>query len=156
MARLVTALLVVSGLTAFAPAPLPRGRTRSETLSLETLQATYQVVRKESIANNNQKSVFDSGIRQIRIQGDSWTLLGVNGQQLGNYTITIDGSKKPARIDWYNLGKPREGTPLWSGLVKREGENLLISYSSGNTTPSDFASLTSGSYLYTLRKQGGR
>lgn len=156
MLRPVTALLVLLGLTAFAPAPLPRLRARSDSVSVEALQATYAVVRKESIKENSQKSLFDSGIKNIRIQGDNWTLFDVGGRQLGSYSITIDTNARPARIEWYNLGKPREGPPLWTGLVKREGEHLLVSYASGDTVSRDIDALPSGSYLYTLRKEGGK
>ena len=152
MRRLTLGLIALFVLTAFAPAPFPRsGRPRDE-MSLEWCQGTWEVLNNESI-NGIEKRKSDWGITHVRIRGSRWTLMD-RGREVVSYTIAVDGSKKPAHIDWFPLEKPTAAM-LWLGLIKRDGDRVLILYSNGPSPDNrarDFDSASSGSYLITVRR----
>src|SRR4051794_16524233 len=154
MRRLALGLIALFVLTAFAPAPFPRsGRARE--MSLEGCQGTWEVISNESITGK-EKRISEWGITHVRIRGSRWTLMD-RGREVVSYTIAVDGSKKPAHIDWFPLEQPGAST-LWTGLIKREGDRVLILYSNGGSPSSrarDFDSATGGSYLITVRRAGG-
>src|SRR5262245_13200464 len=153
MSRVLTALAALLLMTAFAPAPFPRTTRTPEGLSVQTVQANWTVVRKESISNGT-KSIYNSGISHIRIEGDRWILMN-NGKHLATYRIVIDGTKRPGTIDWYPAEKSeRKQNTLWVGAVKREGDYLLVMYggSRPQNKPVTFEDPPSGWYLYTMKR----
>jgi hypothetical protein len=154
MSRGIVALLALSALVGFAPAPFPRerGGERPE-LSLAACQGTWEIVRKETITPRG-KQPYSWHVTHIRILDDRWTLLDRDGKEVASYTLEV-GSGRVAPIDWYSLNGNKE-SPLWGGLVRRDGGHLLILYSDGNRRGEkrqrDIESAPSGSHLITVRK----
>src|SRR5207249_2377790 len=122
-------------------------------MSLRWCQGTWVVVRKESVGGG-RKEQYDWGITHVRIQGDRWTLMR-DGQEVVSYTIAIDGAPRPGHIDWFSLDQPQSGT-LWTGLIKREGHQVLILYNSDprKQRARDFDSARAGSFVITVRRGG--
>lgn len=153
MRRLLLAVIALGLLTAFAPAPFPRtSRGPRDEMSLRFCQATWEVVDHEYYTRDNVKSKSPWSVSHVRISGSRWTLLE-RGQERGSYTIAVDGTTKPAQIDWFPLEQPNAAT-LWRGLIKREGDRVLILYSSPGNRASDFDSVRAGSFLITVRRGG--
>lgn len=146
-------LIALTLLPAYAPAPLPRPeRSKKERISLDWFQGTWEVISNESVVGTERRR-SEWGITHIRVRGTRWTLMA-NDAESGSYTIGVDGSFDPARIDWFPLEQPTERT-LWLGVMKREGDRLLILYSDGAAAeyrPRDFGSARQGSYLITVRR----
>src|SRR5436190_12700028 len=120
MRRLTLGLIALSLLPAFAPAPFPRPSRRDhDQISLTWFQGTWDVISNEAITGQN-KQPSDWGITHVRVRGGTWTLMD-RGREVASYTITVDGTPTPARIDWFPLDRPDERT-LWIGIMKREGD----------------------------------
>jgi hypothetical protein len=153
MTRSTVAMLALSALTGFAPAPFPRPRGDRPELSLAACQGTWEVVRKETITTQGRQP-YQWQVTHIRIQNDRWMLLDRDGREVASYTLIV-GTGKVASIDWFPLGR-KDATPLWGGLVKREGDLVLILYSNGDCRGEkrqrDIESAPVGSNLITVRK----
>lgn len=156
MRRLAAALLAVLGLTAFAPAPLPRPARRGgeiAAISLETCQGTWRIVREEEVRVGGwgEKRLTS---RFIRIHGGEWVSLNSNKEEAPGYTIRIDGSTTPARIGWYSSNRNAGATePTWAGLVRRHEGQLQVSYMSPRQVPGNFGALPAGAVVLTLRRE---
>jgi uncharacterized protein (TIGR03067 family) len=155
MRRLTLGLIALTLLPAFAPAPFPRaGRADRDEMSLKACQGTWEVISNESVQGTT-RTRSDWGITHVRIRGSRWTLM-TDGREIVSYTIAVDGARRPAHIDWFPLEQPA-GRTLWTGLIKREGERVLILYSDGGSPanrPRDFHSARANSYLITVRRGG--
>ena len=153
MRRLTLALVAIGAATAFAPAPLPKSpRGDRQEMSLRWCQGTWEVLDNESI-EGPRKRRSPWSVDQIRISGSRWTLMS-NGRDVVSYTLAVDGKPRPAHIDWYPLDQPQAQT-LWTGLIKREGDKVLILYSDGGSPDNrarDFDSARGGSFLITVRR----
>src|SRR5262245_43289732 len=112
MIRLIVAAVALLGLTAFAPAPLPRPpkRDNRDEISLRHFQGRWQHVRIENIEpGGGRKEWKNANIVAVQIKGDQWIYLEDNGRVNVTYAITIQEARGPAAIDWYsqaNKGQP--------------------------------------------------
>ena len=76
-----------------------------------------------------------------------------NGQVVADvYRVAIDSSKSPPHIDWLR----RDGsstTPEYVGIVKRKGNQVLITFISGSTNrAANFDTMPSSTCLITAHK----
>src|SRR5262245_1403460 len=127
--RLVVALVALAGLTAFAPAPLPRARRdRGPDLDLARFQGLWQTVRFETVRANGPTADPSWDATQVRVQGDRWTYLE-RGQLNASWRIRIDATRSPATIDFFHLSD-RGTVPTMIGLIRRkEGRIEILFYS---------------------------
>src|SRR5262245_61208681 len=103
-ARLLLAIAVLVGLTAFAPAPLPKKqRTHRDQISLAWLQGTWRVVKVETSSGGRYQASGDD-LAEIRVVGKRWTFVyGRASGQLNEgptYDVAVDGARSPA---WFDL-----------------------------------------------------
>lgn len=152
MLRIAVALLVLFALTAFAPAPFPKVRRNNDTTTLQSCQGLWTVDQFHVANNQGQLTRSEWGVTHIRISDDRWTLLR-NGNVLADvYRIVIDGSKSPAHIDWVSRNGGNQ-TPAFVGIVKRQGNQVRITYLSGSTNRAkSFENMPSGTCLVTAHK----
>jgi hypothetical protein len=121
---LIIALVVLSGLTAFAPAPFPRMRRESNTaVSLTLLQGKWKRVSTELIGLRGEKRK-EQFTGYVRVEGKVWSFLETNGKVNTRYTVDIDGKRKPAFIDFYS-GTGR-GIPFLFGLIRRDSDVVQV------------------------------
>ena len=155
--RIVVALVAASALTAFAPAPIPRPRRGSEEgINLAKFQGEWRSLGLQVIGVNGEKSTINWGVTSIKVVGAQWTFM-FGDQKNAEYVLVIDGSKRPATIDFYS-GTKREqsATPYMVGLIKREGNRVTILYFSttADKRATSFESPPQGWWLLTLEKMG--
>jgi uncharacterized protein (TIGR03067 family) len=131
--RVIVALIALSGLTAFAPAPFPKSGRRGDpgVISLQNFQGNWRAVSFDSVGPNNQRSKIGLWFESVRVKGDTWIYV-VGGKENLSYRLVIDGDKRPALIDYYEVqGKPER--PGMVGIMRREGNRVTILYYA--TTP---------------------
>jgi uncharacterized protein (TIGR03067 family) len=127
--RLLLALITLLVLTAFAPAPFPRSKRERETfdeINLKSFQGTWKVISMEVIEQGNVPKRIPWNITHVRVKGDHWSYL-VNQAENSNYRMAIDGTRKPASIDWYTDGA-QPNRPGMVGLIRRQGDRVRILY----------------------------
>jgi uncharacterized protein (TIGR03067 family) len=142
-------------LTAFAPAPFPRSRPRSDraALSLKELQGLWQVVRRESVTSDENLPVQETrATSSVLIHGSKWASFDIEGLEMSRYTIAVHASARPARIEWSLAGKCGEVKQPWVGLLRREGGYVQVLCARPGEQALDFEAMPSGSVLITLRK----
>src|SRR5438270_414974 len=106
MRRLATALFVLIALTAFAPAPFPKhGRrdTGPTVISQELFQGRWKVISFDIYQQGGERQK-SSLVELVHVQGDRWAMCNGNSEN-ASYAMVIDGSKRPATIDFYSVAK---------------------------------------------------
>lgn len=154
--RLLLAVVALAGLTAFAPAPFPK--SQRDTISLERIQGTWKVISLEVIEKGNVPKQIDLSYTHIRVKEDYWQTLVINDGKINldlliNERLAIDGTRKPARIDWFIFGPPRPERPGMVGIIRREGDRLRILSSGPENRPTSFENPPIDSWLLTLQRQ---
>jgi uncharacterized protein (TIGR03067 family) len=161
--RLLLALGVFLGVTAFAPAPFPklqRERDRNE-IDMEIFQGTWGVVSMEIVQQGGGRNrltdwgIDSNGTTAVQIRGDRWTYLS-RGQEMSSYRMNID-TGKPAGINWYtSLTRPEGGqeAPGMFGLIRREGNRVTILYQAigSEQRPKTFDDPPNGWWILTLKR----
>ena len=154
-ARFLVALLALGGLTAFAPAPFPRPQRRGDpgVISLPNFQGNWKAVSFDSIGPNNQKNKIGLWFQGVRVRGDRWIYLVDKTENL-SYRLVIDGNKRPALIDYYELqGKPER--PGMVGIMRREGNRVTILYyaTTPESRPKSFETMPANWWLLVLERE---
>src|SRR5947209_1901615 len=94
--RVIIALVVLIGLTAFAPVPFPKAKKKS---GPGGLQGTWVVERRE---NGSGKALPKMDYKMlVRIEGDKWSFLRIVDGKKSNgptYTVVLDKSN-PTWLD---------------------------------------------------------
>lgn len=162
MCRIFASLVALICLTAFAPAPLPRPKrtAQSEEISLQTMRGTWRVTAAVRTSQNGQHTPHVWAVTHVRIEGDSWTFLRGN-QVSTTHALAIDGSKKPAHLDFNRDGgggagkggKPGVRSP-GNGIIRRKGNVVEIIYVFGGRERAvSFEQPPEGQYLLTLQRE---
>lgn len=143
MTRTALALLAVSTLTAFAPAPLPRRKAApGDEMSLSYFQGYWEFTRFDETAS----------VKGVRIDGNRWTYVNRDGSDNARYTIVVGRGRGPVAIDWHD-GKGRP--PYFLGLIQRDGGTIHIIYSVGarpQDRPATIAGAPKGWLVMKLRR----
>lgn len=150
--RLSIALIALTGVTAFAPAPLPKQpRTPNAAELLKKMQGDYEatVQQRETIINGARRirPIATRTTTRVRIQGNRWSYFtSINGQELlsTGYTIKLDTSKKPIQMELIQDAVPNaaNGIPLQArtsmvGDLIFDGNSLKFSYDLSRTMDSN-------------------
>jgi uncharacterized protein (TIGR03067 family) len=159
MARTGLALIVLVGLTAFAPAPFPTRERRGESntaISVARFQGKWKVETFEVYEQGGQKR--RSGfIDRVIVKDDLWILSHQDDRPHGSYRIAIRPGK-PATIDFYSFaqkGQARGGDKLECfGLIRRDGDTvqILYTYAEGKTRVTSFDNPPANWWLMTLKR----
>jgi hypothetical protein len=105
---------------------------------------------------NGDKKKIDWGVTTIKVVGEQWTFMFGDNEN-AKYVLVIDGSRRPATIDFYSGTKRQDGVaPYMVGLIKREGNRVTILYFSttADKRATSFDSPPQGWWLLTLEKMG--
>lgn len=150
--RLSIALIALAGVTAFAPAPLPKQpRTPNAAELLKKMQGDYEatVQQRETIINGARRirPIATRTTTRVRIQGNRWSYFtSINGRELlsTGYTIKLDTSKKPIQMELIQDAVPNaaNGIPLQArtsmvGDLIFDGNSLKFSYDLSRTMDSN-------------------
>jgi uncharacterized protein (TIGR03067 family) len=125
--RRVFCIVALAGVTAFAPAPLPRrarGGSDGE-ISLATFQGTWRVASMQSSRRDGRHLPHKWNITHFRVSGAELTYLE-NGSTNARYTVVIGNQGRPATIDFYN-GEAK-GIAPGQGIIRRKGDVVEILY----------------------------
>src|SRR4051794_37250196 len=132
--RLLLALIVLGGSTAFAPAPFPRQGKTSVRGDLASLQGVWTVSRSRP----GLKGGYSASTQKLQIDGTKWTFLraGPTGRaaSLGD-EISDDARQNPPHIDIART--LRSGTltaASMRGIFRVKGNKVEILYVTGGTT----------------------
>jgi hypothetical protein len=131
--RLGFALLVLLGLTAFAPAPFPKSgrRGQGDEITLQTFQGRWRVVNMQSSRGNGQHTPYAWNVTHIKITNKTWEFLSGNDAGGGSgLIISVDPGKKPAHLNFYNRGS--ENNVYGVGLIRRHEGKVQVIYTWGN------------------------
>lgn len=160
MRRLAVALIATLGLTAFAPAPLPKPARRDagEQINLQSFQGTWRSVKLEQIEQGGGKREIPWNIAAVRIQDDLWTFINTGETENAKYWLLIEGTKRPPTIDFYTqrAGQGNQaGKPYMVGILKRQGDTVYILYFSTNpeNRARSFENPPVGWWLLTLERR---
>jgi uncharacterized protein (TIGR03067 family) len=147
-ARLLVALLALFGVTAFAPAPLPRrGRGAQGEITLASFQGTWKVVSFDTVGPGGRRTDV-RWFQQVRVESDLWTYV-VNGGNSSSYRITIEGAR-PAALDFITPGG--RGV-IMAGIIRRQGNRVtILYYSAGPPRPRSFEDPPDNWWLLVLEK----
>jgi uncharacterized protein (TIGR03067 family) len=157
MNRVIVALVALVGLTAFAPAPLPRPPllARGDHISLRHFQGKWHQVRIENIEPNGERKEWkNANVVAVRVKGDQWIYLGPNDRVNATYTLTVQEARGPAAIDWYSGGNKGQ-LPFMLGLIKRDGDTIQVLGKMGplpGERPKRFEGAPAGWWLMTLQR----
>ncbi len=131
--RLLLALIVLGGSTAFAPAPFPRPGKTSVKGDLASLQGVWTVTRSRP----GLKGGYSVATQKVKIDGTKWTFLrdGASGRVSSlHYEITVDTKHNPPHIDITRT--LRSGTisaASMRGIFRVKGNKVEILYVTGVT-----------------------
>src|SRR5262249_43637423 len=153
MRRFVLSVVILACATAFAPAPLPRAKRtpQGEEISVESFQGLWRVIKGVRTSSSGDHQPHFEGLTHVRIQGDRWRFVRGNNA-FGNHTISIDGSNKPAHLDFNRggQGKGLGGSP-GHGIIRRKGDVVEIIYIfGGRERATSFEQPPDGQYWLTL------
>src|SRR5262245_13031939 len=125
--RVIVAVAVVAGLTAFSPAPFPKAERKRSVDDAVLLQGTYSVI------DYGRPNLARLGARRspmkIRIQGKQFSFMYQNGNDWvasTTYELTLHPSSMPKQVDMtYTSG---DYTITMKGIYKIEGKKVTFAY----------------------------
>jgi uncharacterized protein (TIGR03067 family) len=149
------AALALLGLTAFAPAPLPKRPRASNDFTLAAFQGTWRFVRDEYSQGDGQYAPSETKgqVSHVRIRGDKWVFLPDNYAGSTLY-LSIDHTKKPAVLRFYDRNDPSKTKVYGFGLIRRKGGQVQVLYRWGGEDgrPLTFETAPRGFWLRTLER----
>lgn len=147
--RIAVAALVLFGLTAFAPAPLPRKERRGgpPSVDLKAIQGVWTAVSIKEVQNGRWQDI-GWGVRHVYVRNNVW---GFDSDGTGFY-VTLDPSRRPPTIDFRSSSGTGGATAI-TGVLRLQGDTLQMLYvfTQPDTRPRDFDSMRNGDRLMTLR-----
>ena len=151
--RLLVALLVLCGPTAFAPAPMPR-REKSDrhAVSLQRMTGDWHVESMWRYGPNGRIAYHIDAWKEIRIHDGQWRFCyAPEVSRVGAvYHLAIDASSKPAAIDFV---RPGEKQAWMAGIVRFKDDKLEVLYQPhARERPKSFENPPEGFCLFTLTK----
>lgn len=150
-ARLIVLLVLVSGTTAFAPAPLPKPPRRGGTndVSIASIQGDWRVTSFDTIGPNNQKTNV-KWFQGVRFKDNQIIYLLEGNKEYTPFRIALDAAKRPATID---LFQGEAQNPVMFGIVRRMGNRFsILYYSAGGQRATSFENAPTGWWLLELEK----
>jgi uncharacterized protein (TIGR03067 family) len=159
--RLIVAVVALTCVPAFAPAPFPRTSRDGDRngIDMKRFQGNWKVISMEIVQAGGQLQKLSDwgeqvqGTTGVRVQDDKWTYLG-NGRDSASYWMDIDPAQKPAAVNWYTAADKK--TPGMLGLIRREGNQVTILYyaTTPENRPKTFENPPVNWWILKLRKGG--
>jgi uncharacterized protein (TIGR03067 family) len=153
--RLGFTLLALLGLTAFAPAPFPQPQRRGQQpeITLKSFQGTWRIREWRAARNDTGYLPGTQSITHVRITEDRWAFLPNNDDGAG-LTISIDHTKKPAQLTFYQPSNPKREIH-GVGLIRRQGTRVQVLYCWGGeeSRPLTFEPPPEGPWIITLERE---
>lgn len=131
--RLALPLAVLLGVTAFAPAPLPRRpRQSSDEVTLARMAGIWDVLSFDRYGGQGQVTYRVTAWKSIDLRGGKWTFCreANGGGPSSSFPLRL-GPQRPARLDFCWREEKRVAM---SGIVRFRGDLLEVLY---RTSPLD-------------------
>jgi hypothetical protein len=146
-ARLGIALLALLGLTAFAPAPLPRReRAHAGDVTLSSFQGRWRVTKIQLSRADGRHVPIQASYTHVRVARHRWTFTYGN-EEGASFDLTFDDSCKPPLLKF-------EGNVAGVGLIRRVGGQVQVAYRWGTeeNRPVSFERLPDDFWIITLER----
>src|SRR5262245_18494188 len=155
--RLLVALLALSLLPAFAPAPFPKTQRRGvgeNEISLATFQGTWRVTGMRTAHANGMHTPYQWNVTHVRITKDQWQYIENGGQPQENRLFGIDPTKKPAHFHFLNRGPGMDGVS-GPGIIRCLGDKIDIIFTWGtpDVRSTSFETPKDGHWLLSLQRE---
>lgn len=129
----------------FAPVPFPKKKARGErAISAAELVGTWRVVQVVRAPDRTPQPG----------QPGAAVTFGLTQWRFGaaTYDVRFDPSKRPAEFD---LMRPGQGVVYGRGVIRRDGERVVMAYTWNGPRPAGFEGLTQG-FVRTLERVPGK
>jgi len=159
--RLALVALALSGGVAFAPAPLPRSQRRGPApeITLQSFQGLWRATGMVRTFGNGEVGPQGYSWTHARVVNDRWTfmsrkpaLLNLPGSEGNPLFITIDHTRKPALMNFYDTADKRNVSGV--GLLRKHNGKVQLMYRWGGEKdrPLTFETAPAGLWIVTLEK----
>jgi len=130
-AYVLPAVLAVTVLAGFAPAPLPRRERAAARDDLEVMQGLWRMTSYDSNGRPMGNHAY-----KVRIKGNHWTFIStsdVQERETASYEFNLEYKVEPRAFEWRYGGRVKGGTGGWVGSYRLEdrGKRLTIVFNSG-------------------------
>jgi hypothetical protein len=155
--RLRLALLVLlGGLTAFAPAPLPRPRREPPPeCSLAALRGTWRLAGTWVTRADGRHEPTEWPVTHVLVKGDRWYFVNGKTGIDNEFLLDVEADKAPAaHLTLHNkTGRWRGNVGV--GLIRRKGAGFEVIYrfGGGEDDRPSFDPPTEGCWLMTLQPE---
>lgn len=151
--------LLLFGVLAFAPAPLPRrDRGRLDEIDAARLQGDWRVTRWQVLDERGRAINRDWNIvlTRISVRGDRWTFRFNDTTSL-TFPFAIDNGHRPAHLNFYELEDLERLSRM--GSIRRHDGKVQIVYrilesDAERDRPSVFEPQPNGTFALTLERDG--
>jgi hypothetical protein len=151
LVRLLPPLLAVllPGLAAFAPAPLPRNdRRHPDRLTLSRVSGDWVIQKAELSTSHGGYSPTWSSIKVLRIEGGKWYFHDQGGRVIRDSHLTFRPRAAQAEFDL-----SENGQVIANGVLRLRGVELQALYRWGGPRPTNFETPPPGCVLLTFRRK---
>src|SRR5262249_23247615 len=131
LVRFLIGLIALIGLTAFAPAPMPKPAKKPAVPPLmQQLNGNWRVVSTErTLKSRKLLSRVANTSQRIRIDGKTWSYVYANPdgteRTSTSYQTVFDLAKSPA---WLDLKREQIGTVYLKGVISVQGDTAKFCY----------------------------
>jgi uncharacterized protein (TIGR03067 family) len=144
--RVAAALVVIVGLTAFAPAPFIKPTRK---VPPPRLEGEWEIVSRNSWKMSPKGTVKS----RVRIQPGKWAFVRDSGgvaRTTAVYHLKVDTSTSPATFDLRH--KENDATPYGCGIFEIKGDEMRAAYSWSASRPDALDSKKAHVYRMVLRR----
>ena len=163
--RVIVAIAVVAGATAFSPAPLPKTERRRATDDAVLLQGTYKVLDYgRPNVNVNGRLMLRRTNMKVRISGKQFQFLNQSGNDYvpsTTYEMKLSQRSSPKVLDMTYKGG--DYTATMKGIYKIEGSKVTVAFVTSYTgvvkqiqepeRPTSFDNLPPSAMLMVLQRE---
>jgi len=128
--RVIVAIAVVAGLTAFSPAPFPKHERKKAVEDIVLLQGTYKVIDYGRPNLNGARLAIERSEMKVQISGNKFSFMYSNGSSFvpsTTYEMKLMPKSAPKMVDMtYNVAN--DYTLTMKGIYKIEGKKVTFAY----------------------------
>jgi uncharacterized protein (TIGR03067 family) len=167
--RVIVAIAVVAGLTAFSPAPFPKNERKKTPDDIVLLQGTYKVIDygRPNLNGGGARLAIRRSEMKVQISGNKWSFMYSNGNGFApstTYEMKLMPKTAPKMVDMtYNVAN--DYTLTMKGIYKIEGKKVTMAYVTSYSgarfggvqgeveRPTSFENLSGNAMLITMERE---
>jgi uncharacterized protein (TIGR03067 family) len=130
--RVIAAVAIVAGQTAFSPAPFPKHERKATVDDSVLLQGTYKVIDygRPNLNGGGARLAIRRSEMKVQISGNKWSFMYSNGNAFvpsTTYEMKLMPKTAPKMVDMtYNVAN--DYTLTMKGIYKIEGKKVTMAY----------------------------